>query len=98
MAYAICEVPLLADLPLDPEIGDAMGRAAGETEVTSECVPNIGARGRRRRFLGGVLWSGITGAVLVLLAVRHAQPWTYLVVAPLTARAALGFFQAKEKT
>lgn len=62
------------------------------------CVPNIGARGRRRRALGGIVWLALGLVALVLLRVRHAPRGASLaLVVPFTL-AALGWFQAREKT
>lgn len=66
--------------------------------ATPACVPNIGPRGIRRRRVIGLaclalaLWSGSR------LAAADALPQQYLSLAPLLFGAALGWFQAKEKT
>lgn len=62
------------------------------------CVPNIGARGRRRRAAGGVVWLVVGLAAVAVLHFRHAATPAYLpLVIPFTL-AALGWFQAREKT
>lgn len=62
------------------------------------CVPNIGARGRRRRAAGGVVWLLLGLAAVVVLHLRHAATAVYVpLVIPFTL-AALGWFQAREKT
>lgn len=62
------------------------------------CVPNIGARGRRRRALGGLVWLVLGLAAVVVLHLRHSGSLAYLpLVIPFTL-AALGWFQAREKT
>jgi len=67
-------------------------------DVVEECVPNIGPRGRRARLLRGAaaLWLG-TGAAAALV-VRGAAPAWHLTLLPVFACAALGYFQAREKT
>jgi hypothetical protein len=75
-----------------------MARRNQEISIAAECVPNIGAKGRRRRLIGGIGWSLATGAVFAVFATRDAPPAMFLVLAPFVAIAALSFFQAKEKT
>ena len=75
-----------------------MARRNQEVTIAAECVPNIGAKGRRRRMIGGIGWSLATGAVYTVFASRQAPPAMYLVVAPFVAIAALHFFEVKEKT
>jgi hypothetical protein len=75
-----------------------MHRQNMAVDVLSECVPNIAARGRRRRIVKGFVVLAVTIAVFVALARRHAGAALFLVLAPLTAYTALFFFQAKEKT
>ena len=61
-------------------------------------VENIDARGRRRRLVAGVVWLGIAlVATVVLLVLRARQGWYALLVVPFTL-AALGYFQAHERT
>ena len=62
------------------------------------CVPNIGAHGRRRRAAGGFVWLAIGLAAFAVLRLRHAPDAPYVaLVIPFTL-AALGWFQAREKT
>ncbi len=63
-----------------------------------ECVPNIGARGRRRRLGLGVLWLVATALLVAELARRNASAAAFLMVAPFTMISALYYFQVKEKT
>jgi hypothetical protein len=61
-------------------------------------VANIDARGRRRRLVGGVVWLVIAAAATGVLAALHAREgWYALLVIPFTL-AALGWFQARERT
>jgi len=75
-----------------------MGRPNAQVSATTECVPNIGVRGRRRRALSGVVWLAVTAVVFVVLAQRSAPPLAFLLVAPFTGLAAVYLFQAWEKT
>ena len=61
-------------------------------------VENIGARGRRRRLVGGVVWLAVALAATIAFILAHArQEWYALLVVPFTL-AALGYFQARERT
>ena len=61
-------------------------------------VANIDARGRRRRLIGGVVWLVIAAAgTATLVALRAREGWYALLVVPFTL-AALGWFQARERT
>jgi hypothetical protein len=61
-------------------------------------VANIDARGRRHRLIGGVVWLVVAvGATVAARVMRAAEPWYALLVAPFTL-AALGYFQARERT
>ena len=61
-------------------------------------VANIDDRGRRRRLIGGVVWLGIaTVATVVSSSLRARDGWNALLVVPFTL-AALGYFQARERT
>ena len=65
---------------------------------SSTVVPNIGARGIRRRRIGGLV--ALASAVVLaglLIVLDLSIWWRLLVVLPLWA-AGLGLFQAKEKT
>jgi hypothetical protein len=75
-----------------------MARPHQEVSIAEECVPNISARGRTRRLIGGSIWAVATGAICVFLARRHAPTLMFFVVSPFVAIAALYFFQVKEKT
>jgi len=61
-------------------------------------VVNIDMRGCRRRLTGGVVWLVVATIATVVLAVLRARDaWWALLVVPFTL-AALGYFQARERT
>jgi hypothetical protein len=61
-------------------------------------VVNIDVRGCQRRLTGGVVWLGIAIVATIALAALHARDqWFALLVIPYTL-AALGYFQARERT
>jgi hypothetical protein len=61
-------------------------------------VANIDARGRRRRLVGGAVWLVVAAAATAtLVALRAREGWYALLVIPFTL-AALGWFQARERT
>lgn len=62
------------------------------------CVPNISATERRKRLLGGVIGLVLSVAVLTMLSATNAAPVWRLVLFPLLFGAAVGYFQAREKT
>ncbi len=63
-----------------------------------ECVPNIGARGRRRRLGLGALWLVATALLIAELLRRNATTAAFLLVAPFAMVTAVYYFQVKEKT
>ena len=66
--------------------------------TSAVCVPNIGAKGRRRRFVQAVVWLGLSAVAAVTLVVAHvATPWGLLLAIPF-ALAAVFYFQARERT
>jgi len=75
-----------------------MARPNREVTVSEACFPNIGRKGRTRRFVSGAVWATVTVAVWGMLALRQAPTAAFLAVAPFVTIAALYFFQAKEKT
>lgn len=63
-----------------------------------EQVANIDDRGVARRRTGGVVWLIIAIAATVAMVALHARDgWYALLVIPF-AMAALGYFQARERT
>jgi len=68
------------------------------TPADSTHVPNIGPRGRRLRLAGGVaaFLAGCLGTALLIA--RGRWPAWHLGLAPLYYFAALGWYQAREKT
>jgi len=61
-------------------------------------VSNITDSGRRRRLTGGVVWLIVAALTTAIFASLHARGgWYALLVVPFTL-AALGYFQAKERT
>ena len=65
---------------------------------TVACIPNIGPAGRRRRLIWGAVALGASVLFATALAVRGAdRRWRLVVFLPVWI-AALGVFQAREKT
>ena len=61
-------------------------------------VVNIDLRGCQRRRTGGVIWLLIATAATIALAVLRARDgWYAVLMVPFTL-AALGYFQARERT
>jgi len=61
-------------------------------------VANIDALGRRRRLISGVVWLGVAVVATVTLTALRVRDLRYaLLVVPFTL-AALGYFQARERT
>lgn len=61
-------------------------------------VVNIDLRGCQRRRTGGIVWLLIaTAATIALVVLRARAGWYALLVVPFTL-AALGYFQARERT
>jgi len=64
----------------------------------SQHVSNIDDRGRRRRLTGGVIWLAVAAlATVAMVALRARDGGFALLVVPFTL-AALGYFQAKQRT
>ena len=75
-----------------------MGRPIREVQATYECVPNIGQRGRRRRFTMAAVCFTAGVAAAAWLQLRGAPVlWRLGLAAPFVA-ATLYYFQAREKT
>lgn len=76
--------------------GNAAGGSAGA--AADACIPNIGPRERRRRLQAGMV--GLAVALMglaVLMIVGVGRVWRLVLVVPFWA-AALGVFQARDKT
>jgi hypothetical protein len=66
--------------------------------MEAERIANIGTAGRRRRFIGGVVWAVVGAVGFGIIARAHARlGWYALLVLPFTL-AALGYFQATTHT
>ena len=61
-------------------------------------VSNITNRGRRRRLIGGVVWLGVAVLTTSALRLSRASDWSYLLLVVPFSAAALGYFQARERT
>jgi hypothetical protein len=62
------------------------------------CIPNIGERGRRRRQLGGAVFLVVGIAAAVAMTILHEPPSSAIILFIPFTLAALGFFQARERT
>ena len=75
-----------------------MHRQDQRVEISNECFPNIGLRGRRRRIRLGAVAAVVTLALLAALLSQRGHPLLSLALALPAFYAAVCFFQAKEKT
>ena len=67
-------------------------------EPAAACMANIGPRERRKRRNAGIIFFAVALVILAaLLAGGAARPWRLLLFLPFWV-AALGYFQAREKT
>ena len=64
----------------------------------ANCVPNIGPAEQSRRLRFGLQELGIGLALGALLIVTGVNPWWRLILFVPFAAAAIGFFQARDKT
>jgi len=62
------------------------------------CVPNIGERGRRRRRITGAVSLLVGVAAAIVMLVRHQPPASAAILFIPFTLAALGYFQARERT
>ena len=69
-----------------------------ETESTPICIPNIDAAGRRQRRRSGAVMLAFTVLLLAVLVAAPLSPWWRLLLFPFFTWAAVGFFQARERT
>ncbi len=77
---------------------DAGQTPIGNSQIDEACIPNISPRERRKRLAGGVIMFVISLAVLAALMATGADRGWRLVLWPLFAGAASGFFQWRDKT
>ncbi len=77
---------------------DAGQTPIGESGIGETCLPNISTRERRKRLASGVIIFIVTLVVLAFLMTTGASRWWRLVLFPLFAGAAAGFFQWRDKT
>ncbi len=62
------------------------------------CIPNIAERGRQRRLRSGLVWL-LSGMALTVAAIQFsAPPAAFVGLYVIFFMAALGYFQAREKT
>jgi len=79
-------------------VAKAKAAVTGQPNDLPGRVANIDARGRRRRLVGGAVWLIVAAAATAtLVALRARDGWYALLVVPFTL-AALGWFQARERT
>ena len=62
------------------------------------CMPNIGRKERRKRLLSGVVFFVVSAAIAIALVVTGVERLYRLGVFLPLWMAALGYFQAREKT
>jgi hypothetical protein len=78
------------------ETGEGRREKGKQTAITQ--IPNIGPRGQRQRLTLGLLALGVAAAgAIVLFGFGAPRLWRLLLFVPLWS-AALGYFQAREKT
>jgi len=68
------------------------------TQTGPICIPNINDEERRQRLKSGVILFLVGIAVLVALLATAVDAWWRLVLFPLFAGAASGYFQWRDKT
>jgi len=72
---------------------------SGMNSVPGEvCIPNISTKERRKRLVSGLIMEIFSLAVLTVLLATHASLWWRLLLFPLFAAAASGYFQWRDKT
>ncbi len=84
-----------ADSGSNPAAGQTPIGESGSGEV---CLPNISRRERRKRLVSGIVAFGLALGVLAVLIASGASTWWRLLLFPLFAAAASGFFQWRDKT
>jgi hypothetical protein len=69
-----------------------------ETKIGELCIPNISVKERKRRLYSGLVMFVVGLAVLAVLLYFGVSQWWRLLLFPLFAGAATGFFQWRDKT
>lgn len=62
------------------------------------CIPNIGAHGRRRRQISGAVFLTVGIAAAIAMVILHEPPSSAIILFIPFTLAALGYFQARERT
>jgi hypothetical protein len=69
-----------------------------ETYKDDVCIPNISARERRRRLMGGLVSLVISLVIFAVLLATGVSYWWRLAIFPFFFSTASGFFQWRDKT
>ncbi len=75
-----------------------MENPPGPVPAGAACIPNIGAVGRDRRLKGGLVWLVAGMALTVACIVWHPPVAVFAGLYVVFFMAALGYFQASQKT
>jgi predicted nucleic acid-binding Zn ribbon protein len=75
------------------------GNAADDEQFASQiCIANIGPRQRHRRLMFGVYVFAVALVALVVMLVLRLDVWWRLLLFLLFAPAAVGYYQARDRT
>jgi hypothetical protein len=88
----------LRDALLRTGSGAGSNPTGHHAQTNKICIPNISLRERRKRLAGGAVAFIVSLAVLIVLLTTGADRWWRLMLFPLFAGAASGFFQWRDKT